>query len=1214
MNKSVIQKFAIWARTELITQVSQKAYQYGITAEGYGEADAVTVGGRALTSEEADQRKELVAQLRQKGYTQVMEEVAYTWFNRFIALRFMEVNNYLPSHIRVFSDSTGAFKPEILSEVLHLDLPGLDKDKVAAYIESNQTDDLYRYLLLTQCNALNEALPRMFEKMGGYTELLFPNNILRADSVLGRMVTDIPEEDWTDQVQIIGWLYQYYNAELKDETFALLKKNVKITKERIPSATQLFTPDWIVRYMVENSLGRLWIEHNIANSCGDGDEVPGDLNEMLLSKWKYYLPEAQQESKVQAQLDKIYAEYATLKPQDIKVIDPCMGSGHILVYAFDVLMQIYESNGYSHRDAAQSILQHNLYGLDIDDRAAQLAYFAVMMKARQYDRRIFSRGIQPHVYALQNSGPMPAAGWGYLGEEGKIARRLWDSFVDAKEYGSLIKPTVTLEELDQLGARLEKMDEMSSYGSLVTMSYTQSVLDTFCPLIELAQVLGQKYDVVVTNPPYMGSGNMGGKLSEFVKKNYPDSKSDLFAVFIERCGQMTAENRYQAMITQHAWMFLSSFEKLRAKLLLKDTVNMAHLGPRAFEEIGGEVVQTTSFVLRNSHIADYQGTYCRLIEPTTQQGKEDMFLAGENRYTAQQSNFSKIPGAPVAYWITNKLLHVLGGQHISEQVKSCIGMRTGDNDRFLRLWYEVDISKVILNAISPLKLGTFKWVPYNKGGEYRKWYGNQEYVVNWENNGYEIKENTKRIYPQLGDNLGWKISNESRYFQKHLTWTDITTRGLSFRHVPGGFIFDASANAAFTSSDLYFPVLAYLNTIIVNSIACLLNPTLHFKLGNFDSLPTLRTAPKVDDIARMCVKISQQDWDSYETSWDFKRHPLVCWSRELWDATAIGAQMSHYYGSHPKVHSPLELCFLLWRGECNERFKKLKENEEELNRIFIDIYGLQDELTPEVADKDITVHRIFDTKEDVPESMKGSNYVRTKRDEIVSLISYAVGCMFGRYSLDVEGLAYAGGEWDASKYRTFLPDQDNIIPICDDGDYFDDDITGRFIKWVETVYGSDTLKENLKFIADALGGKGTPREVIRNYFLNGFYADHCKTYQKRPIYWLFDSGKKNGFKALIYMHRYQSDLLARLRTDYVHEQQERYRTQLAHISDALEHASGSERVKLTKQQKKLQEQSLEIQKYEEKIHHLADQNISIDLDDGVKHNYALFADVLAKIK
>ena len=1157
--------------------ISQKAYQYGITEEGYGEADAVTVGGHALTSDEVKQRRELVAQIRQKGYTQVMEEVAYTWFNRFIALRFMEVNNYLPSHIRVFSDSTGAFKPEILSEALHLDLPGLDKDKVAAYIESNQTDDLYRYLLLTQCNALNEALPRMFEKMGGYTELLFPNNILKADSILGRMVTDIPEEDWTDQVQIIGWLYQYYNSELKDDTFALLKKNVKITKERIPSATQLFTPDWIVRYMVENSLGRLWIE--------------GHPDDELKSGWKYYLDEAEQEPEVQAQLDKIHAEYAALKPQDIKVIDPCMGSGHILVYAFDVLIQIYKKSGVSERDAAQNILQNNLYGLDIDDRAAQLAYFAVMMKARQYDRRIFSRGIQPHVYAIVESNGLDNVTIDYFTNNDPKLKKDFGTLVnelrDAKEYGSILN--ITPVDFAALYARVEEVREEISL-------YRENVLSTVLPLIQVAEVMAQKYDAVVTNPPYMGSGNMDAKLTEFVKKQYPDAKSDMSTIMMERTLQMCKQSGFMAMINIPVWMFISSYEKLRHSIVSSNTIiNMIHPGRGIF----GSDFGTTAFVLLKKRVNKYIGNYRKLFakqgDVESVEEREQAFLHGYGKYFVRQEQYAKIPGETIAYWVSENFIKAFDAKTVADFGFAGIGMRTGDNNRFLRLWYEVAKTNILIGCKSAQEQieSKTRWIPYNKGGEFRRWYGNNDYVVNWFNNGEEIKENTRKVYPQLGDDLGWKISNEQYYYKKGITWSGVTISKCSFRVYDNGFIFDSGANGLFLydESNRYY-VAACLNNAITQYIMEVINPTVNNGAGTIRKIPIIIDniiKPIVDKISRDNIMLSNNDWDAYETSWDFHHHPFIRPVTRLADSYAT------------------------WKEVCEQRFLQLKANEEELNRIFIDIYGLKDELTPDVADKDVTVHRVFDTKDDVPESMQGSNYVRTKRDEILSLISYAVGCMFGRYSLDVEGLAYAGGEWDASKYSTIIPDKDNIIPICDD-DYFDDDITGRFVKWVEAVYGSDTLEENLKFIADALGGKGTPREVIRSYFLNDFYAGHCKTYQKRPIYWLFDSGKKNGFKALIYMHRYQSDLLARMRTDYVHEQQERYRTQLTHLADALEHASGSERVKLTKQQKKLQDQSLEIQKYEEKIHHLADQNLSIDLDDGVKHNYALFADVLAKIK
>lgn len=836
MNKNAIQKFAIWARNELIAQVSQRAYQYGIDESGFGDASADTLNGRLLTAEEKSQRQELIKQIKEKGYQQVMEEVAYTWFNRFIALRFMEVNNYLPSHIRVFSDASGAFKPEILNDVLHLDLPGLDSGKVAEYIESNDTEALYRYLLLTQCNALNSALPVMFERMGGYTEMLLPNNILRQDSVLGHMVSDIPEEDWQDAVQIIGWLYQYYNTELKDDTFAQLKKNVKITKERIPAATQLFTPDWIVRYMVENSLGRLWLE--------------GHPNAELHDGWKYYLDEAEQEPEVEAQLAKLREEYKTIKPEEIKVIDPCMGSGHILVYAFDVLMQIYEANGYSQRDAAQSILKNNLYGLDIDDRAAQLAYFAVMMKARQYDRRLLTRGIQPYIFSIRESNGIQAMTIEYFHKNDPKLKadieRIVTEMRDAKEYGSILN--ITPVDFAGLYARF---DEIREDINMMQMS----ALDELLPVVKCAEVLAQKYDVVVTNPPYMAVSNAGAKVNDYVKKNFPDSKADLFAVFIERCGQMVKKNGYQAMITQHAWMFLSSFEKLRTKLLAVDIVNMAHLGARAFEEIGGEVVQTTSFVIRKSHIADYKGEYCRLIEPTSQQGKEDMFLAGENRYAADQSNFSKIPGSPVAYWVSKAVVEAFAlNEKIGQLADPKQGSTLGDNAAFIRYWFEIGDKKT-------------KWFNCMKGGEFRRWYGNQMYVLDWEDDGKRVRSTGRAT-----------IRSADRLFQEGITWSNITSGKSSFRYMPEGFFFESTGSVCFSSSHILKYLLAYLNTPIAENLNRMINPTLHLQSGDVAKLPLKISECKIKEVSQIadaCIDIAKKDWDSYETSWDFKRNPLV---------------------------------------------------------------------------------------------------------------------------------------------------------------------------------------------------------------------------------------------------------------------------------------------------------------------------------------------------
>lgn len=1187
MDKNAIKKYAVWARKELISRVAQKAQQYGITETEMVDAGADSVNGRVLTAQEMQQRRALIAQINEKGYQQVMEEVAYTWFNRFSALRFMEVNGYLPSHVRVFTDENNAFKPQILAEALHLELDKLDKDKVYALKETEQTEELYKYLLIVQCNALNSILPGMFQTIADYTELLLPDNLLREGSVIEQMISQIPEDNWQDAVQIIGWLYQYYNSEKKDDVFAALKKNVKITKENIPAATQLFTPDWIVRYMVENSLGRLWVEghpdakaqllptpeEQAAYTAGNRDSED--------TKWHYYLEEAQQEPQVQAQLSEISKQYADLTPEQIKVIDPCCGSGHILAYLFDVLMQIYENYGYTPRDAVTSILQNNLYGLDIDDRAAQLAYFAVMMKARRYDRRFFSHTTQPHVYAIEESNRIEKPDVEYFcngkPELKDAMHTILTQLYDAKEYGSIL--TITPQDWDALYARFDEVADESSF-------HRESIRKKLLPLVRVAQTLAQKYDVVVTNPPYMGASNMNSDLSEYVKKYYPDSKSDLFAVFIEVCSRMAKQNGYQAMITQHAWMFLSSFEKLREKMMLTETVSMAHLGARAFEEIGGEVVQTTSFVRVRTHIDNFKGVYCRLIEPTTQQGKEGMFLACENRYIANQDNFAKIPGSPVAYWLSDKSIAAFEkGCALGTLENVCGGLTTGDNNRFLRFWFEVTLSSISFqtNSMEETEKSNFTWYPMTKGGEYRKWYGNNEYVVNWKNNGEEIKYWVTHN-PKDPNTKQWsrRLFNTESYFKHIITWSGISSGAPSMR-VASHSIFGSGAKAIVSErkDDFY---IGYLNSSVALMYLRVLSPTLNYESGHIASLPIILAEDEgISIVVQKNIDLSKQDWDSFETSWDFTRHPFIKAITKYPNMMDIG----NIY---------LAECYDIWAGECEERFEKLKANEEELNRIFIDIYGLQDELTPEVEDKDVTVRRADPGR------------------DVRSFISYAVGCMFGRYSPTYDGLAYAGGTWDDSKYNIYKPDADGIIPICDD-EYFEDDMVGRFVEFVRVVYGDSSLEDNLRFIANALGGKGQPKEVIRNYFLNDFYADHCKIYQKRPIYWLFDSGKKNGFKCLIYLHRYQPDTIARIRTDYVHEQQARYRTAIEGLEKQVAAAtSTSERVKLTKQLNKVQAQDAELHQYEEKVHALADQMIKIDLDDGVKHNYEIFKDVLAKIK
>ena len=1156
MDKNAIKKFAVWARTELIARVSLKGVEYGITEDNIEAANADSVGGKVLTADEKKQRQALIAEINDKSYKQVMEEVAYTWFNRFSALRFMEVNGYLPSHVRVFTDEENNFRPQIITEAIHLDLDGLNMEKVYELKDAEKTEELYKYLLIVQCNALNKVLPGMFQKIADYTELLLPDNLLREGSVIQQMIELIPEDDWKDAVQIIGWLYQYYNSEKKDDVFAALKKNVKITKENIPAATQLFTPDWIVRYMVENSLGRLWLEgHPEASeqllpteeeqsAYAAGNRDPED------AKWHYYLEEAEQEPEVQAQLAEIRKEYAALTPDQLKVIDPCSGSGHILAYMFDVLMKIYESYGYTTREAVASIVENNIYGLDIDDRATQLAYFAVMMKARQYDRRFFSRGIQPHVYAIVESNHVDEFAVDYFCNGDAKLTTAMDTIIkelhDAKEYGSIL--TVTPQDWSTLYDRFAEITED------INMS-RETALRELLPLVQVAEALAQKYDVVVTNPPYMGSSGMSIKLSDYVKSDYPDSKSDLFAVFIERCGQMTKKNGCQAMITQHAWMFLASYENIRKKISKKAIINMAHLGARAFEEIGGEIVQTTSFVIGNTFLNNYLGTYCRLVDPTTQTGKEELFIKGKERYISNQLRFQKIPGEPIAYWISEQFANCYDNELLEKVAFSDGQILTGNNDKYLKLLWEVNAHDIEAR----------KWALHAKGGEFRRWYGNIDTVV---------KFDPITIQHYKRDKIA-RFPKDEILFRRGITWTLVSMNPLfGVRELGKNLTFNkAAATILFNDETIIDYVLGFLNSKVSQALLRIINPTMNNNIKDILNMPFIKDMnfyPQVKSLVQYNISISKQDWDAFETSWDFQKHPLL------------------------RKVSTIAEAFDQWQTECNDRFNQLKANEEKLNRIFIDIYGLQDELTPEVEDKDVTVR-----KADLGRDIR-------------SFISYAVGCMFGRHSLDADGLVYAGGEWDNSKYSSFAADKDNIIPICDD-EYFEDDIVGLFVEFVKTVYGVDTLDENLKFIADALGGKGQPKDVIRNYFLNDFYKDHCKIYQKRPIYWLFDSGKKNGFKALIYMHRYQPDTIARIRTDYVHEQQARYRTAIADLEQRMVNASTGERVKLNKKLNTLQAQDTEIRIYEEKIHHLADQMISIDLDDGVKKNYAIFDTVLKKL-
>ena len=1183
MNKTAIKNFAIWARNKLIADVSYDARLIGITEDGIAKPLPQSFGGTqffdigtaepySISGEAVRQRDKLIEVIQQKekdtdyktAYQYVIEEVAYTWFNRLIAIRFMEVNDYLPSHIRVLSSESGKLEPDLVTTPFDAELPFTAEEEAQIFQlkQDNKLDEVFRILFLKQCNALNEILPALFEKTKNYTELLLSLSVIDQDGVVYHLIHDIPEDDFNiergGQVEIIGWLYQYYNTEPKAAAFA---KNGKITKEEIPAVTQLFTPDWIVRYMVENSLGRLWVEGH--PDCG------------LKENWKYYLEEAQQEPEVQAKLAEIRKEYAALNPEDIKLIDPCMGSGHILVYAFDVLMQIYESAGYSQRDAAKNILEHNIYGLDIDDRAYQLAYFAVMMKARQYNRRILNGENSCHVYAIQESNSINRAHLKYFGAgmddiEKNAAKMqlegLLDTLTDAKEYGSILNVESYNWDLLRRFVAAEDTDGQISMDS-VGVEDTAEQLNR---LVDIGETMARKYWVTVTNPPYAAISNLSPKVNDFVKANYPDSKVDLFAVFIERCGLMTRVSGYQAMITQHAWMFLASYENLRDKLLNKELINLAHLGPHAFDEINGEVVQTSSFVFCNDYFSNYNSTFVQLVGGKNEAAKAAMFISGGHRFNKTNEQLREIQGTPyTAYWASDVVLSAFKKSHLVGDVSEPrVGMATANNDRFIRLWFEVNRNKFGINISSRKEAveSRKKWFPFAKGGEQRKWYGNNDTVVNWENDGFEIQnfkdEKTGRIRSH-NYNLDY-------IFSSALTWTVIGTEKTSFRFCPVGFLYSNSGYGLFCNNEkTKYYLLGFMNSKIAASLLKILSPSMGFESGYLRKLPLIESDSLDSIVERVkhCIDGSNTEWDSFEVSWDFKKHPLL------------------------RNVSTIPEAFAQWQEECDDRFNRLKANEEELNRIFIDIYGLQDELTQEVEDKDVTVR-----KADLQRDIK-------------SLLSYAVGCMFGRYSLDVEGLAYAGGEWDSSKYQSFIPDADNVIPITDE-EYLDDDIVSRLCAWLKAVYGADTLEENLDYIAKALGNKGsTSREIIRNYFLNDFFKDHCQTYSvtgsgKRPIYWLFDSGKQNGFKALVYLHRYTPDTIGNLRIDYLHKMQRVYESEINRMQDMMDHSENAREVAAASKRKdKLAKQLKECREYDEKISHLALSRIELDLDDGVKVNY-----------
>lgn len=1212
MDKTAVKNYAIWARTKLIEDIKYKASLLGITEKGIADAlpqsttqdqyfDIGTREPYAIRGVQIAQRLSLAEAIKKKAqesdyltaYNSIIEEVAYTWFNRFIAVRFMEVNDYLPCKIRVLSAVDGRQEPDIVQNPFDakLDYTSAEEELISQHQMNNEGDKLFNMLFVKVCNDLSKVLPQLFEAEQDYTELLLNISYTDQDGLIYKLVHDIPEDNFdvnavdeegkpVGQVEIIGWLYQYYNTEPKNETFALLKKNVKITKERIPSATQLFTPDWIVRYMVENSLGRLVISGQLVVDSGqslvDSEEERIAKEKELAERfgWKYYLPEAKQDADVREQLNQLTTN--NYSPETIKVIDPCMGSGHILVYAFDVLMQIYTQMGYTDKDAALSILENNLYGLDIDKRAFQLAYFAVLMKARQYHKFILKKQPQCHIYAIAESNGINMKHLAYFGAQlDELAKpvalnqmqELIATLHDAKEYGSIISVAeYDWDLLHQFAAEFDISGEMNLFDSFGIEATQQRLQE----LVAVGEVLAQKYEVVVTNPPYMGSSGMGAKLSAYVKQNYPDSKSDLFAVFIEKGNNMVCSNGYNCMVTMQSWMFLSSFEKMRKNILQTKVIsNLMHMENMVLGIAFGTAVSN----FRNCMIKGYKGTYNQIKLSDIVNSEPVYFPVKENRFAQVSSdNFAKIPGAPVAYWVSEKLLCAFSYRPLKYFGESYQGIITGDVNKFLKLWHEVRFNDITFDEKDYHKLEVSKtYYPYIKGGNFRKWLGNLDYVIYWYSNGNNLVRS--------------RTENRPLFFRSGITWSLITSGSTSFRWFGKGFLCDVSGSSFFThDSKLELYVLGLLNSVVCTEILNIINPTINLNIKDILLVPLVK---EYIDIIRMKVEknisLSKSDWDAFETSWDFTKHPLVVTSGQLLvnSDSSANTQLS-------TTHYPLTTiaqAYQRWEEETNARFTQLKANEEELNRIFIDIYGLQDELTPEVEDKDVTVH-----KADLQRDIK-------------SLLSYAVGCMFGRYSLDVEGLAYAGGEWDESKYITFKPDEDNVIPITDE-DYFEDDIIGRLIAWLKVVYGAETLEENLRFIADALGTSGdTARQKIRNYFLKDFFKDHCKIYQKRPIYWLYDSGKQNGFKALIYMHRYNADTSGQVRAEYLGKMEETYESEINRMQDIMDNGAGREVALAGKRKEKLQKQLHECRDYDAVLGHIALASIAIDLDDGVKVNY-----------
>ena len=1263
MDKVALRNFAVNAKEKMENDIKRKLELMGITEKGIEEEtvkedDYLKINGQEFNKKEVKQREKIIEVLKarekdegfKKCFNEFVEEIAYTWFNRIIAIRFMEVNDYIPDGIRILSsDRENDREPQIIREVFDTDLEFSNDEKNNVYKlkEENKIEELFKFLFIKKCNKLNEILPELFEEAEDYSELLLPISINDEEGILRKLVDEVGEENFKiknknnenknngiglaglynigisnnigissdekeigSQVEVIGWLYQYYNEKKKNEIVGMNKGT--ISKKDIPIATQIFTTDWVVKYMIQNSLGKYWIERNPDSKLKD--------------KLEYFVTPKNEEI---AYIDE------KVSPEEIKFLEPCMGSGHILVHAFDILIEIYREAGYSDREAVKNIIEKNIYGLDIDKRAYQLTYFAVMMKGREYDRRFFTRGISPNLtyteesYSLfdneskkilKNSKKINMDelrtnfyldGITIDDKQNQVGEYLIRTYEDARETGSLIK--VEHFDYDSFDRYLDECRDRYT-GSLMGEIWRENVYPLMKQIVKTAKILKNKYHVVCTNPPYLNKYNP--KLKKFIETNYKEYKGDLFSVFMVRVFDFLVEDGYSGWMTPNVWMFIKTYEELRKYIIENKKIeSLIQIAKGSFYKEA--TVDVITFVLGNSKKRDSKGLFIRLedYKGDMEFQSKKVLEALENKncgyfYEANEENFEKIPGMPIGYWASENLLKDFEkGIKTSELIEPRQGLATTDNDRFLRQWYEVEGEKINYNtkSINHTENNKFKWYPCNKGGARRQWSGNYDYVVNWENNGSEIKKNILYKYPYL-KTPDFVAKNTNYYFKEAITWSDITSGGFTIRYREEGSIHETVGMSAFSENNLRLKyILGLMGTGISDYIFKVLNPTIHLKTGNFSDFPVIENEqikPKVISIVDNCIEISKYDWNTFETAWDFKVSPLANIERyvEEFGNVEIGENGNIENKKIDKTQITLiEEAYNKYKEFTNNQFSKLKENEEELNRIFIDIYGLQDELTSDVSDKDITIAKIFDTDDEINDEIKGNSYVLTKADVVKQFISYAVGCMFGRYSLDEEGLVFSGGEFDKNKYSKFIPDEDNCIPITD-SEYFSDDIVTRFVEFVKTVYGEETLEENLKFIAQVLSNKNdAPKDIIREYFLKSFYDNHLKRYKKRPIYWLYDAGKKNGFKALIYMHRYNEQTTAKVRIGYLHELQKHYERRASFLKDEIE--SNNNRKKAEQELKKIKSQLDECKQFDEKMNHLSSEYISIDLDDGVKVNY-----------